>query len=326
MMKYLILVSCLFVFLNLSAQDSGVIKPPDTSAGQPRIQARPRPRPQTRHLVPADSLRRDSLPTADSIRFEKRDYLSMMAAAPGPAKGLTLEGNPFFRFTNPVHFEAKPREWHGKEALFYTIIALLIFFALIKNGFGRYVDDLLKSYFRTTVKQRQLKEQLMQSPLPSLLMNIFFVLSIGMFLALLLQYVGLGEDILFWHLYIYCIIGLLGVYTIKYLSLKLLGWIFQVTDATESYIFIVFTTNKVIGMFLIPFLVVLSFSYGMVNEAAMSLCIVMVLGILVYRFFLSYVSLKDKVRVGFLHFVIYLLAFEVAPLLLINKLLFRFLA
>jgi hypothetical protein len=78
-------------------------------------------------------------------------------------------------------------------------------------------------------------------------------------------------------------------------------------------------------MVLIPFLVVLAFSYGMVNQSALTLSLVVVGALLVYRFFLSSVSLKDKVRVGFIHFLIYLLAFEIAPLLLINKLLFRLL-
>lgn len=185
--------------------------------------------------------------------------------------------------------------------------------------------DLFKTYFRTGVNQKQTKEQLLQSPLPSLLLNLFFVLSIGMFLALLLQYFKLGLDFNFWWLYLYCVLALISIYAIKFLSLKLLGWIFQVLDSTDAYIFIVFTTNKVIGIALLPFLIMLSFTYGIVNEAAMSLSIMVVFGLIVYRFFLSYITIRRQVRVGFFHFLLYLLAFEVIPLLLINKLLFSFL-
>jgi hypothetical protein len=42
---------------------------------------------------------------------------------------------------------------------------------------------------------------------------------------------------------------------------------------------------------------------------------------LVYRYFLSYVTIHRQIRINFLHFIIYLAAFEIAPLLLINKLL-----
>ncbi|HWJ25527.1 MAG TPA: DUF4271 domain-containing protein, partial [Flavisolibacter sp.] len=217
------------------------------------------------------------------------------------------------------------RKWQGKEAIFYSIIALLIFFALIKNGFGRYVDDLFKTYFRTTIKQKQTKEQLQQNPLPSLLLNLFYVLSTGMFLALLLQYFKLGLEFNFWLLYLYCILGLVTIYIIKFVTLKFFGWIFQVSESTDAYIFIVFATNKIIGMALLPFLVMLAFTYGMINQAAMSLSIMVVLALIVYRFFISYFSIRRQISIGFFHFLLYLFAFEVIPLLLINKVLFSFL-
>jgi hypothetical protein len=316
--KYLILILLVFSGLDAISQDSVITPQVDTQPPK-RVVRRTPPRPRV------DTLVKDSLTTVDSLAVSKIDRITGIGNMPAPKKGLALSNHPYFRFTDPVRLSSTKKEWTGKETLFYSMIALLLFFALIRNGFHRYVEDLLKSYFRTTMKQRQLKEQLIQSPLPSLLLNVFFVLSIGMFIALALQHFQLGTDIPFWNLYLYCIIGLVCVYAVKYLTLKLLGWVFQVSEATEGYIFIVFTTNKVLGMFLIPFLVVLAFSYGVVNQTALTLSIVVVAGILVYRFFLSYVSLKDKVRVGFVHFLIYLLAFEIAPLLLINKLLFRLL-
>lgn len=316
--KYLILILLIFSGLDAFSQDSVLTPQADTQPPKRPVRRTP-PKPKK------DTVVRDTLTLVDSLAVSKIDRTTGMGSMPAPQKRVDLSNHPYFRFTQPVRLTSTKKEWTGKETLFYSMIALLLFFALIRNGFHRYVEDLLKSYFRTTMKQRQLKEQLIQSPLPSLLLNVFFVLSIGMFLALVLQHFQLGTEIPFWYLYLYCIMGLVGIYTVKYVTLKLLGWVFQVTEATEGYIFIVFTTNKVLGMFLIPFLVVLAFSYGAVNQTAITLSIVVVAGILVYRFFLSYVSLKDKVRVGFIHFLIYLLAFEIAPLLLINKLLFRLL-
>ena len=273
----------------------------------------------------ADTTGKDSLPVPDSLLFSKRDPFAALRLAPPLTKGLLLEGHPFFSFRDPTKYAVTPRKWQGKEAVFYAIIGLLLLFALLRNTFFRYVQDLFKTYFRTTVKQRQIKDQLLQSPLPSLLFNVFFTISIGMFLALILQYYGLGTGLNFWMLYLYCVVGLVAVYGVKYVTLKLLGWLFQVPDATESYIFVVFTTNKIIGMVLIPFIVMMAFTFGTVRQAAVSLSIAVIIGLLVYRFFLSYTSIKTKIKVSFFHFIIYLLAFEIAPLLLINKLLFRFL-
>jgi hypothetical protein len=241
------------------------------------------------------------------------------------ADSLRNMGHPSYRFTDPIRYSVTVKQWQGKEATFYSIIALLIIFAAIKNGFNRYIGDLVKIFFRTSAKQRQIKDQLMESRLPSLILNFFFLLSGGMFLALVLQYFKLGLQYNFWALFSYCVMGLLAVYCVKFVSLKILGWIFQISDVIDAYVFVVFSTNKIIGIAILPFVVVLAFTHGMLNEMAMSLSIVLVLFLYAYRFFLSYVSIHRQVKISFFHFFLYLMAFELAPLLLINKLLFRLL-
>ena len=314
--------------LDLFSQDSTVNTATDTAIQAPVVR-KPVQKPRV--------IRKDSLPLTDSTAFidstlrQDSVLIPSKVFRPGislfkPQKDTSLLSlNPFFRFTDPMRYSITIKKWQGKEAIFYSMIALLIFFALIKNSFPRYMGDLFKTYFRTGVNQKQTKEQLLQSPMPSLLLNLFFVLSIGMFLALLLQHFKLGLDFNFWWLYLYCVLALIAIYLIKFVSLKLLGWIFQVSESTDAYIFIVFTTNKVIGIALLPFLILLSFTYGLVNEVAMSLSIMVVFALIVYRFFLSYISVRRQIRVGFFHFLLYLLAFEIIPLLLINKLLFSFL-
>lgn len=234
--------------------------------------------------------------------------------------------HPYFRFTNPTRYTVSVRQWQGKEAIFYSLVGLLIFFALVKNSFYRYIQDLFKIFFRTTVRQRQIKDQLVQNPLPSLLLNLFFVLSIGMFLTLLIQHFGLGQQFGFWMLYLYCVGGLVAIYAIKFIVLKFLGWILQVSEAADAYIFIVFTANKIIGIALLPFVILLAFTYGIINQVSVNLGILLLLGLLAYRYFLSYISIHRQVKMSFFHFLLYLCAFEIAPLLLINKLLFMVLS
>ena len=93
----------------------------------------------------------------------------------------------------------------------------------------------------------------------------------------------------------------------------------------KEHIFIVFSTNKVAGIFLLPFVVILSFSYGLLHDIAITLSITLVVILFVYRYFLSYAALQRQLRISLFHFALYFCAFELAPVLLINKLLFRFL-
>jgi hypothetical protein len=336
MRKSFVLIVVILCSLNVFSQDSGSTTIADTTIPAPVIQKpvvkKPRIIRKDSATIIADSLakidslkRRDSLAQLDSVLSLVKESRPGITVFKRSGDTFRLENNPFFKFTDPMRYSITIKKWQGKEAIFYAIIALLIFFAMIKNGFNRYMADLFKTYFRTAVNQKQSKEQLLQSPLPSLLLNVFFVLSIGMFIALLLQYFKLGLDFNFWWLYFYSVLGLIAIYVVKFISLKFCGWIFQVSESTNSYIFIVFATNKIIGMTLLPFLVMLVFTYGVVYQASMSLSIIVVAALLIYRFFLSYVSIRNQIRISFLHFFLYLLAFEIIPLLLINKLLFSFL-
>ena len=81
------------------------------------------------------------------------------------------------------------KQFQGKEILFYVIIVLLDSFWTFKTlAFAKYFNDLFRVFFRTTLKQRQIKEQLMQTPLPSLMFNVFFVASAGLYINFLFHY------------------------------------------------------------------------------------------------------------------------------------------
>lgn len=232
---------------------------------------------------------------------------------------------PYFSFTNPVMRLVQKREEQGKEPLFYSTIALLIFFAVVRNNFSRYASDLFALFFRTTIKQRQLKEQLMQAPLPSLLLNLVFFISGALFINLLLAHYGLGRSFGFWLLFPYTILGLMAIYVVKFLTLKLCGWLFRMSDVTDSYSFVVFTTNKIIGITLLPFIILLAFTTGPFQQGLFTLSLVGVAALFLYRFYLSFATIEGKLNISFFHFLLYFVGFEIVPLLLINKLLFRFL-
>lgn len=238
---------------------------------------------------------------------------------------LLYKVHPVYRFSDPVKVISTKRSWNGKEVYFYSILALLIFFALLKSGFSKYIRDVFRLFFRATLKQRQIKEQLMQSPLPSLLFNILFILSAAVFLAVIFQQF-FPDKFLFSHWLMYCVAGLAIIYTVKFCTLKICGWLFGLSKATDDYIFIVFITNKILGILLLPFIILLIFTEGQINYVSFTLSIVIITGMLLYRYYLSYAAVKRQARLDFFHFIIYLAAFEIAPLVLINKVLFSYLA
>ena len=233
--------------------------------------------------------------------------------------------HPYFGFNSPpIRINSDKKEYEGKESLFYPLMSLLLLFALFRETFSKYVDDLYRLFFRTTIKQRQIKDQLVQTPLPSLLLNLFFFIIAGLYITLFLNYIHRAPIENFWLLVFYCMLGLAAMYSVKYFSLKITGWIFNMKEATDSYVFIVFVVNKIIGIYLLPFLVLLAFTQGNLNKIAFTISWLGVAGLLAYRFILTYITVRNQIKVNPFHFFVYLLAFEVVPLLLIYKLLLVF--
>ena len=263
-------------------------------------------------------------------------YTADTVVTAGPAnffyarKGLlsyrVLRMNPYYNFFGqPENFIAEERHSTGKEALFYIFTSLLFFFAIIKLIFNKYVNNLLGLIFRGSLRQKQIREQLLQTPLPSLFLNIFFVIVAGLYVLFLTQTYNIAPGTTFWLLLLYCTLAVGLVYLVKFLVLKLTGWIFNMRDAADTYIFIVFLVNKLLAIFLLPLLIIMAFSAPGLSNIWLTLSYIMVAVFFAYRYIVSFAPVRREVKVSQFHFFMYLCAFEIIPLLLIYKVLLHFL-
>jgi hypothetical protein len=234
--------------------------------------------------------------------------------------------NPFFNFTGkPVVEIFEVHHPNSKDSLFYLIVAILFYFALIRIFFEKYFNNLMTLFFRVSLRQQQIREQVLQTPLPSLLLNILFVISAGLYACYLFHYSPMGAGIPFWILYLNCMVLLGTIYLVKFLVLKFIGWVFSISRATDIYIFIVFLVNKMLGIFLLPFLIIITFSSAEMREIFITISLAMIFVLWSYRVLASYRPVRNEIKLTPFYFFLYLCAFEIAPLLLIYKVLLTYL-
>jgi hypothetical protein len=290
-------------------------------------------RPLTSDTLPAKPLIRKPVKIiVDTPLMYYTDSLRFSATKPPDFSQLPisqielLQSQPFFNFNGKaVHVRVERYEPSSFEGMFYLLVVMLFYFAVVKLFFGKYLANLMTLFFKASIRQQQLREQVLQSPFPSLLLNILFIFSAGLYAAFLLRYYHYGNPEWFWLHFIYCA-GLLAVlYMLKYLVLRITGWIFNINKAVETYLFVVFMTNKVIGIFLLPFLVLIAFSGPFLTDVGITISIIMIGLFYVYRFIASYSTLHKEIKISGLYFFLYLCAFEIAPLLLIYKVLVTYL-
>ena len=228
-------------------------------------------------------------------------------------------------FASPQFQIEKEKQLLQKEWLFYYILGLSLLFGLLRLSYLRYFNDMFRVFFRTSLRVNQIREQLVQSGLQSLLFNLFFAVAAGTYVYLLIDYFEVSIQVpeLFIPLITAGVIALL--YLGKYFFLLFSGWLFSMKPAAETYSFVVFLINKIIGIILLPFLFVIAFAERELAGVAITISLSIITALFLYRFLRAYGPVQSEIKVGRFHFFIFFLAFEIAPLLLIYKVILGFL-
>lgn len=264
----------------------------------------------------------------DSTKTLKKD--SVVKAK--PTRKLTWVQDTAFNkyFKNPypkakqqaVYMISKTRQAANKDVLFYILAGLFLFLAIIRAGFPKYFQNIFRLFFQSAYRQKQSKESLLQDNLPSFLLNIVFILSAGLFIALLSYTSARLQQFSFWLLWLYICAVLAIIYVGKYLFISFCGWAFNVQQPAFNYNFITFLVNKMAGISLMPLLLLLAFADEQLYHIAYTIAITIVIILLLYRYIVALSAIVKNLKVHAVHFFIYLCAVEILPLLVIYKLLF----
>ena len=232
--------------------------------------------------------------------------------------------HPYLGFKKaPVYMLMKQRTPESKDTVFYLLVGLLFFVAFTRMLFPKYFQNTFRLFFQTSFRQKQTRDQLLQQSLGSLLLNLLFFLSAACYLTLVLDYYNY-TIFPFWKLLLYSFILLAVLYIGKFLFLSFAGWVFNAKEGAETYIFIVFLINKIIGVMLIPFILVIAFAEPSIVNAAVTASVILLALLFVYRYFVSLKSFRRDLHISPFHFFLYLCGVEIVPLLVIGKAVFNY--
>lgn len=309
-----------------------------TTAVQPQVTTTPKPK----QAKPIDTLAKPSVDSSvlkdslarlvflqDSLR---NDSLKKAALAKIPivvydtSTYRKYETHPWLPLHKPgIYMIIDYRKAQSKDELFYLIAGVIFMLAFIKTAFPKYFKNLFLLFFQTSLRQKQTRDQLLQDNLASLLTNLLFIITASLYITLLVEYRH-WVQYAFWWLAAGSALLLLLTYLVKYLFLLFAGWVFNTKEATSSYTFVVFMVNKVLGVILVPFLLVLAFAANTIIEVSVTLSAGLLILLVAYRYWVSFTAIQHKLKVNALHFLLYLCAVELLPLVLIYKVLINYLA
>lgn len=231
-----------------------------------------------------------------------------------------MEQNKFLNTKgSPVAVTVKFKKPDANNFFFYPLLLLVMLLALLRFFYSRYFSTIFRVFFNTSLRQGQLTDQLLQSKLPSLLYNFFFVVSAGTYIYFLLRHYNSVHAKDTWTLWLLCILATGIIYTVKYVVLKFTGWVTGYSSTTDTYVFIIFLISKIIGIVLLPFTILMAFADMDIAAVAALISLLFTGLLLLLRFFRSYGLLQNQLRINRFHFLLYLAGVEIIPLLLIYK-------
>ena len=231
-----------------------------------------------------------------------------------------LDSNFFLSYKGtPQALAVTKKKADTPENLFYILTALFLVLGLLRTFFSRYFTTMFRVFFNTSLRQNQLTDQLEQAALPSLLFNIFFVTSLGLYIYILWEHQNIYHAVINWAYLGFSVLAVVVCYMVKYVSLLFTGWLTNLKPEAKIYIFSIFLLNKIIGMLLLPFTLIIAFSTYKVAQYAIIISFVLLSILLLSRFFKTYGLLQNRLKLNGIHFFIYTISLEVLPIMIIYK-------
>ena len=210
-----------------------------------------------------------------------------------------------------------------KDFLFYAIIGLLFLYGFLIQIAPQYIAKLFSQFSQNSLRMIQNREQLLQNSVASLIMNIGFIMSFSLMATLIIFNAHL-LPINFWEGFLYMCLFFSGLYIGKYVCLTIAGYVFNTVELVQTYIFVVFMINKVLGILLIPFISILAFAQPYLHPFAIWGAGLLMILLILYRYLFSLTSVRNKLHISSFHFFLYLCAFEIIPLLILYKLIVQY--
>jgi hypothetical protein len=230
---------------------------------------------------------------------------------------------------HPLVFEQKkggtgkiiPRNTENRTGIFLISLVLLFVFAGIKNAFFRHFSNLFKVFTTTNISKRQVKEQLENNSRASTFFLILYFFSISFILYLLFS-----SESLFYSKYTpiskygICLSATIFFYFFKNGLAKMLAWIFNKEANYHEYQFTNSMINEFTGLFLFPLSVFLLIFNGNLLSVILAISILLLVAMNFFKYIRLVGLMKKMLSMNFVHFFLYLCAFEIMPLLVLIKL------
>jgi hypothetical protein len=274
----------------------------------------------------------DSVAQAMALRNKAiKDSVSLQYVQPDPNRPnqyvemimsqQLYHGNQFLDI--PLRSQNILREGHMRKTrdpwIITIIIALVLYTGLLNRVMSKDLSNVLQSFYSKRVFNQVSKENSMINSWAFLGLFLLFSFTFGLFLYQLASYNDRYYSISGFQLFLSLSSIILVLFAIKFLVLKLIGFVFNISKLVSEYIAILYLTYFNIAFVFLPVALCFSLLAGKYIPIILAIAIIIIIIIFVWQYLRSSVNIISNFRFHKFYLIIYLCALEICPILILIK-------
>ena len=221
------------------------------------------------------------------------------------------------RHENPVPVDRSTPDW-----IFPVLLLVVAMFTFLRIFYHRYFSRLFAAFVNSNLANQVVRDENILIQRASVLLNVVFY----MVAALFLYFISTSNH---WDLegldfgfsrFLFFAILVAAVYTGKLLVLKICGSLFGLDREMAAYIFNIFLVNSVLGMALFPLIGLLAYAAGIPTLWLIRIALIVIGAAFLYRIVRGVLIGFGSPYFSIVYLILYLCALEIAPLLVVLKL------
>lgn len=202
--------------------------------------------------------------------------------------------------------------------IFWLVLFTLLLLAIVVNVQRNALSKVVKSITNENVLKLSKREENGGLTGHYIMLYVVFFINLASFVYLIAKYYSGINGFSNWLI---IAAGVTGIYLIRHISMTFLGQIFNITKDSSLYSFTIMTFNIFLGLALIPINLVVAFSPTEISKVAMYVGIGLILILLLIRLLRGLLIGVRFIGEHIFQFFLYLCTFEIAPILILLRIL-----
>ena len=207
----------------------------------------------------------------------------------------------------------------GELWIIASLAFLVILFAFLKNAFDKQLMAIVQSFFSNRVLGNINKEDNLFTSWPFLLLFVQFGFTIGLFfyLAAKNQELSIAND--GFQVFVSISIGIIFLYVLKIVVLRLLGFFFNVQKPINEYVSILYLTYFNASLLFMPLVIAFALSPPQYGKFYMATAVVLLIIIFAFQLIRAGINILSQNRFSKVYLLLYFCTLEICPILILIK-------